>query len=214
MDSTVNKARVITGHCHIDAGRQCVFQIGDCCPNTFRNIKRVRLRLTHDAKTNGCLAVRPDSRTFNIWTQCYRRNIADLRAPFNIDTFEVFWPFKIGRGTNHNRLIGTTQRTRWRIKTHGRKCAGNIRDGQPVACQARLIDIDTENLVAITIDLHIGDTGNSRENILDLIFNQHRHIVDRHGVGRYSEAHDRIGIGIGLDDARRISFLRHIVCHT
>ena len=80
----------------------------------------------------------------------------------------------------------------------------DVGDGQAEARELGLVDVDAEDLLAVAIDLHVGDAGDRRERVEDLVLDEDRHVLDRHGVGGDGKAHDRVGVGVGLDDARRI----------
>ncbi len=88
------------------------------------------------------------------------------------------------------------------IKGHGRQRIADVGDVHAKACKLALIDIDPENLVAIAVDLHIGNAGDRGQHIFDLIFDQHCHILNRHRIGRHGKPHNCIGIRIRLDDLR------------
>src|SRR5690606_32990198 len=129
-------------------------------------IERIRLCLTDDAETNCRLAVGPDRRAFDIRPKRDGSNIADLRASVDVDVLEILRLFQIGRGTDNDGLIGATQRTGRGVQPHGRKRRRNIRNGQTIARKARLIDIDAEYLVAVTVDLDVSHARNRGEDIL------------------------------------------------
>ena len=82
---------------------------------------------------------------------------------------------------------------------------------KPRLASLRLVDVDAEDLVAVAIDLDVGDAGHGGERVLDLVLDQDGHVLDRHGVGGDGEPHHRVGIGVGLDDARRIDVVGQLV---
>ena len=97
------------------------------------------------------------------------------------------------------------------IEGDGRQRVAQIGDREAEARELCLIDVDAENLVAIAIDLHVGDARHGGQLVDDLVLDDQRHVLDGHGVGGHGEPHDGIGIGVRLDDARRIRLVGQLV---
>ena len=57
----------------------------------------------------------------------------------------------------------------------------------------------------------VRDTGHRCKHVLDLVFDQNGHVFDGHRGRGDGKAHHRIGIGIRLDDLRRVGLLRQCV---
>ena len=107
-------------------------------------------------------------------------------------------------------LLGR-KRPRRRVEGDRSERVANVGDGQPVAGELGLVDVDAENLLAVAVDLYVGDAGHGGQHVDDLVFDQDRHVLDRHGVGGDRQPHHRVGIGVGLDDARRVHVVGKLV---
>ena len=80
-----------------------------------------------------------------------------------------------------------------------------------MAGKLALVDVDAEDLLAIAPDLDVGDTGHRGERILDLVFDKHRHVLDRHRVRRDGKPHHGVGIGVRFDDLWRVRLFRQLI---
>ena len=60
----------------------------------------------------------------------------------------------------------------------------DVGDGQAEARELRLVDVDAEDLLAVAVDLHVGDAGHGRQRVDDLVLDQDRHVLDRHACRR------------------------------
>ena len=55
---------------------------------------------------------------------------------------------------------------------------------RPVAGELGLVDVDAEDLLAVAVDLHVGDARRRRKRVDDLILDEDRHVLDRHACRR------------------------------
>ena len=74
-----------------------------------------------------------------------------------------------------------------------------------------LVDVDAEDLLLVAVDLHVGDALDGGEPIGDLVFDKQRQVFHRQRVGRHRQPHDRLAVGVGLDDPRLVGILGQLV---
>ena len=55
----------------------------------------------------------------------------------------------------------------------------DVGDRQAEAGELGLVDIDAEDLLAVAVDLDVGDAGHRRQRVEDLVLDQDRHVLDR-----------------------------------
>jgi len=190
---------------------QVRLQLGDGGPHARRNVQGVRFRLADDADPDAGLAVRTQRGLADVGAERYRGDIADARRAADDDVLEVRRRGDVRRRAHDEVLIRRGDRTGRGIE--GNRCEGRsqVGDGEAEARQPVLVDIDAEDLVAIAVDLDVGDAGHGGQFVLDLVLDDDGHVLDRHGVRRHRQPHNRVGIGVGLDDARRIGGFGNLV---
>ena len=79
-----------------------------------------------------------------------------------------------------------------------------IADGQIAGRQRVGIDDDADQRIAVAVELHVGDAFDGGKAVDDVVVDDLRQLLDRQRRRGRREAHDRVGVGVGLDDGRRI----------
>ena len=214
MDGPVDEHRVVGRHVNADALGQVRPQPLDGISHALGNLQRVGLRLPDDAESDARLAVGAKLAFADVAAQGDGRDITEPRTAVDDDRLELLRRGD-SRGGAHDQVLAVArQRPGRRIEGHGGESRRHVGHGQAQSGKFGLVDVDAEDLVAVAIDLHVGDTRNGRERIDDLVLDQNRHVLHAHRVRRHREPQHRLGISVGLDDPRHLRVVGKVVADT
>jgi len=179
----------------------------------LRNFQRVRRRLPDDADADAGAAVGAQRAFARIGAERDAGDIAELDPVIDVEVFKTFRSGHIGGGAHHDVGGSGGQRSSRHIQRHIAQGGAQIGQRQAEGRQTRLVDINAENLFPVAIDSNVGDAGHRRQPVDHHVLDQNGHVLDVETVRRHREAHHRVGIGVGLDDAGIIGAIGHVVGH-
>ncbi|MND42990.1 hypothetical protein D3C80_337770 [compost metagenome] len=175
------------------------------------NIERVGLRLTDDAKTDTLHAIGAQRGGFVIRTEHDGCHVAKADIVLDEKVGKVLRLRQARRGAHDDVLRRAFQRSRRHVECRAGQRVGNIGHGQTTAGECCLIEIDAKNLFLIAIKLDIGNAVDSSQAVDDLVIHQLGqifHAERRRGDGK---AHDRLAVGIRLDDLRLVGIIGQLI---
>ncbi len=213
VDGAANEGRVVAGDADFDAFGQDLLHLRDGRAHAVGDFQRVRLRLADDAHADAGLAVGAQRRVARIGAERDRGDILELNPAVDEQVLEILRRGDVRRRAHDDVLRVGGQRAGRDVVGDACQRVAQIGDGQAEGRQPRLVDVDAEDLVAVAIDRHVGDARHRGKPIDHLVLDEDRHVLDGQGVGGDGEPHDRIGIGVRLDDARLVGAVGHVVGH-
>ena len=116
-----------------------------------------------------------------------------------------------GGGAHDEALVRGGERARRAVEGDGGERVAHVGEGQPAARERELVDVDAEDAVAAAVDRDVGDAGRGDQPVGDRVLDEVGQLLDRHGLRGDADAHHRVGVGVGLDDARLVGVVGELV---
>ncbi len=202
-----DKHRIVGIHENIDIVVLIVQAFG-YVPNAVRYRNRVRLRLAHDAKPDHGPAIQTHIGRCIIGPVIDIRHIAQPDLIADKHLFDVFDLPDRRIGTDKKLLITGIKTAGGNVELGGFQDIRNVLNRKTVTGQTQRIDPDMQNLLAFAIDGDFGHTGHRKQRRADLVIHDIGKLFLGQAVADHGKAHDRAGIGIGLDHADILDLVR------
>ena len=179
-----------------------------------REISSVLLsRLADHADPEPALPVRAQDRVADVRPERHRRHVGQPRVVVEHQRPERLGRVDRRRRAHHEALVRGGQRPGRAVEGDRRQRVAHVGERQPAARQRHLVDVHPEDPVAAAVDLQVRDAGRRDQPVLDRVLDEVGQVLDRHRVRGHADADHRVGVGVGLDDARLVGVVGQLVHH-
>ena len=178
--------------------------------DALRDLNGVGLRLADHRQADAGLALRLDPCARGVGGQKHRADILQPHAVFQRQRSDLFGGHHFGGGAHDDVLIGGVQRACGGIDRNQGQGFADIGQGHAARGQGGGVDVDGDNLRRIALHLNIGHPRNRAQTVHHQRIDQIGQRPQRHAVGGHRQAHDRLGIAVGLDHHWRARIIGQI----
>ena len=211
MQRAIDEDRVIAGDGQPRALRQGPGEVCDGGFHPLRDAERVGLGLAQDAEADALHAVGAQGRGAVVGAEHDGGDVAQPDVVAQQDVLEVFRRRQIGGGAHDDVLGAGFQRTGRHVERRRGQRLRDIHDRQAAAGERALVDVDAEDLLLVTVEFHVGHSFHGRDAVGDLVVDEERQVFHAERGGGDGKPHDRLRIGIRLDDARFVDIVGKLV---